>query len=142
MTVHWYVRVEQVRMCAAQVYVRSFSHVFLCVHLSIRVHDQMCFHSQGCAWTWEVCVSMHAHMTLVSFSFHITYGCIYVQVSAAHLQMSILFLLMLFSRLYRGEIVKCWQCNKEKLISMECSLALQTHCHRFYAAHYTVVKFS
>lgn len=44
--------------------------------------------------------------------------------------------------LYGGEIVKCWQCNKEQLISVEYSLALQTHCHHFYAAHYTVVKFS
>lgn len=77
------------------------------MYLSIDVHNCLCFRSQGtyvdmgstcksvcvcvCVWVLE-----HAHVTLVSFSFHVTRGCICVQVSAVCLQMSILFLLTLF----------------------------------------------
>lgn len=45
MTSHFYTCVEQVWMCTTQVYVCCFSHVFLCMHLSIHVHNFMCFHS-------------------------------------------------------------------------------------------------
>jgi hypothetical protein len=88
----------------------------------------------------HMCTNMH--VTLVSFYLPITHCCICTQVSVARLQTSTVSAHAFLPAFMGGEIVKCCQCSKEKLISMECSLALQTHCHCFYAAHYTMVKFS
>ena len=83
-------------MHALRVYVPCSSCVVLRMHLGIRVHNRVCSHSQGTCVDMDVSVCVR-EQALVNLYFPVAHACLYGQISAAHLQVTILFSLMPFS---------------------------------------------